>query len=144
MIRVEVLTAAHVLGLTDIDPSCGFLPEWLTAASAEEFEAEGGFAAVDETGAVLGIGGFSPTSLWGAEVWAVLDRRWRRHAKTITALVDAEIATCGYRRIEANVLVDFAGGHAWIRHLGFQVEGTRRAAWVDGRDVVMYSRIQEI
>lgn len=45
----------------------------------------------------------------------------------------------GARRIEANTPVDFVGGHAWLRRLGFEFEGIARAFGPDGSDYAVYA-----
>jgi hypothetical protein len=51
------------------------------------------------------------------------------------------LESCGLRRVECWVDVDFKAGHRWARLLGFEREGLMRSFSPDGRDHILYARV---
>lgn len=137
--RFEPLTARHCLNLGPLAPiHTGFE---IDADMAARLEQIGGVAAV-EGEAVLAIGGIVPRWEGVGMAWAWLSQGWKRHARAITYEVARNLSLAPYRRIEAAVLCDYAGGHRWIKRLGFELETPCARNWGDdGRDYSLYVRL---
>jgi hypothetical protein len=103
--------------------------------------------------AVIGCAGILPQWPGRAIAWALLTRgltaRHFLHAHhKVAAVLRAAHAPVsegggGLRRIETSVDAGFDAGHRWARALGFEPEGLMRAYSPDGRDHVLYARVQE-
>lgn len=52
------------------------------------------------------------------------------------------LESCGIRRVEATVDVDFPAGNRWIEMLGFEYEGLMKAYRPDGADMNLYARVR--
>ncbi len=94
-------------------------------------------------GIVLGVGGL--VELWPnrATMWAYLDRRAGRHFVGIHRAALALLEVANFRRVEADVAVDFAAGHRWLKMLGFELEAPRmRAHLPTGGDSALYARVK--
>lgn len=135
----ERLTAAHVLGLYDMAP--GSVTQKITPHLAREMERCGGWAVVVD-GRPIAIGGIFDMGQRRGHAWAWMTRAWRKYAREITARVAEEFACCDFIRIEAAVMCDFAGGHAWLKRLGFTMESERMAKWDGENDYALYARVR--
>lgn len=135
----ERLTADHVLGLYDM--AIGNVAQEITPSLARELERCGGWAVVVD-GRTIAIGGIFDMGRGRGHAWAWMTRAWRGHAREITARVAEEFACSDFVRIEATVLHDFAGGHAWLRRLGFTMEAERMAKWDGDNDYALYARVR--
>ena len=143
--------AEHAARLRDIDPRSGFDPAWVDDAWATElvnaiaFGNVDAWAAVTESGDVLGIAGFDWHHPGHATAWAVWGRGWRRHARALTADVLAIIECVNEGcRLDATVMTDdFPGGHAWVRKLGFRRIARRMEKyWPNGEACDLYERVR--
>lgn len=127
------------LQLQDAQAYCG---PHITAEYAKMLEGQFSFTAmVDDR--PIGVGG--ATELWEhrALLWSMVDRRAGPHFVAIHRAVQRFIDMLPHRRIEAEVDVDFAPGHRWVRALGFTLEAPRmRAFRVDGGDSALYARVK--
>ena len=114
-----------------------FGPEYADAiAQTDSFT---GFA----DGKIVGCAGFISQWPGRATCWALIaDGVTKRQWVEIDRVVRRAIELRTERRLEATCDTSFAGGHAWLRHLGFTREGTLRAYTPDGRDNDMYARVK--
>ena len=128
--------------------------EVATPAYANELAKHGAsFTVADATGIVAVIGLIRQWD--GCErAYAFLAETAGYHMLSITRKIAAHLDTCGIRRVEAAVEVDFDSGHRWAKMLGFggtqtvdlpggmrvKCEGVMRKYWND-RDAVLYARI---
>lgn len=95
------------------------------------------------SGVVIGCAGVIRADPSGRGVgWAVLRPESGRHMLAITRAVLRYIGASSWRRIGADVPVDFAAGHAWMEILGFSREGLARAFCSDGRDATLYGWVR--
>lgn len=98
---------------------------------------------IDENNNVLAIGGAIEVWENRAHLWFIIDPEARKHFVRIHNAVNRYIAALPFRRVEAIVDADFVEGNRWMPLLKFQREGLLRAYGIDGKDMVMYSRIKE-
>jgi hypothetical protein len=77
-----------------------------------------------------------------AQAWSLLARDAGRHMTKIVRVMKRFLEMQDIRRIEAVVDNGFEPGHRMIRLLGFAHEGLMRGYLPDGRDAVLYARIQ--
>lgn len=94
-------------------------------------------------GVVFGVGGL--VELWPgrAAMWAYLDRNAGRHFVAIHRAALALLEIADFRRVEADVDVDFAEGHRWLKLLGFTLEAPRMRAYLPtGTDSALYARVK--
>lgn len=134
--KFEPLRAEHVLWLRDMDPA--FRAHAITTELALDMEDGGGWVALD--GDPVAIGGIMVMRPGVGHAWMWFTRRWRRHAREITARVVVELAECDLPRIEAVVLCGFDAGHRWLRRLGFTLEAERLRRWDGTADYALYAR----
>lgn len=70
------------------------------------------------------------------EIWAVLDKKAARYAKSIHKRVKEIIEKLPIERLEAKVKRDFDAGHRWVKALGFNVVLTTDKYVCYGKDKV--------
>ena len=133
------LTAEHVIKMGPLAAiHAGYE---LTAELAVNIEECGGVAAIDEGGDVVAIAGILTRWDGVGMGWAWLSRKWRKHARRITAEVIMYLELARFHRIELGVKCDFQGGHNWAKRLGFEVETPCAKKWgADGEDYTIYVR----
>jgi RimJ/RimL family protein N-acetyltransferase len=80
-----------------------------------------------------------------ALLWSFISRRVdQSNFLKIHRRAKAFIAELPFRRLEANVDVNFEAGHRWVNALGFELEAPRmKAFYIDGRDCSLYAKIKE-
>jgi hypothetical protein len=98
----------------------------------------------EETLEVFAIGGAIEVWENRAHLWLFIDPACRKRFFQIHNAVNRYINALPFRRVEAIVEVDFAEGNRWMPLLKFEREGILRAYGVDGKDMVMYSKIKEL
>lgn len=99
------------------------------------------FSIRDDAGRLVLTGGFVELPFDSALVWSRLAAMTPRDMVRVTRMVRAVIDAADYRRTTAHVRTGHAGGHAWLRRLGFSREGTMRAL-EPGTDFDLYSRLK--
>lgn len=99
------------------------------------------FSIRDADGRLLFTGGFVELPFDSALVWSRIASVTPRQMVRLTSMVRAVIDAADYRRTTAHVRTGHAGGHGWLRRLGFQREGTMRAL-EPGTDFDLYSRLK--
>lgn len=103
-------------------------------------EAGGAFTAIDD-GEILGIAGISEKWENTGVAWAWLSRKWKRHARRITAEIIYNLSLSKYPRIEMAVRTDYVNGHRWAERLGFELETpVAKKYGPDGRDYSIWVR----
>ena len=121
-------------------------PVFLSPPAAEALcDAElSGTARLD--GRVVMSAGIFPEWQGRGRAWILADMRRGRLPLRAWVLLRREIRAilrraeaCGYRRIDATVDADFAGGIAFAESLGFVVEGLAEQYGPDGRDHLYYA-----
>ena len=113
------------------DPDLFALNRWQTEGAA--------WALVD--GEPVAIGGLSQAvpgigRLWLITTDAMTPQSWKkliRHTRTVLANASTVIP-----RIEAEVLGTWSAAERFIRRLDFELEGVRRRAGRDGRDILVF------
>lgn len=79
-----------------------------------------------------------------AVAWAVVDTNCKPHFWKIHKAVKRFLEVAPYRRIEAEVDVDFEAGHRWAEMLGFTLEAPlMRAYHPNGRDCSLYAKVRD-
>ena len=96
-----------------------------------------------EGGEVLGCGGILEYHPERALIWSYVSANAGRHFLKVHRAVSQFLDTTTYKRLEAEVAVDFENGHRWVRMLGFEVETPRaRNHMPEGGDATIYVRIR--
>jgi hypothetical protein len=98
----------------------------------------------------VAIAGIAFQTRWSGTIWMVatdgIDRysfgKLIRLARTVLGQITDPSHPAYKQRIEANVLAGWTGASRFIRHLGFEYEGTRRSAGVGGEDIEMWSIVR--
>lgn len=58
-------------------------------------------------------------------------------------IIDRTFANPGCRRLECNVVAGNDQGARWIKSMGFELEGTRRAWFPDGADAWLFGKVKK-
>lgn len=95
----------------------------------------------DHDGEILGVAVIAPQWDNRAMALVLLAQSAGEHFHKIHRAVHRFLSTCGIRRVEATVDVNFDEGDRWMRMLGFEFEGLMRAYRPDGADMKLYARI---
>lgn len=78
-----------------------------------------------------------------ATVWSYLSAQLGRDILSVTRALNRYFEETPYRRLEAQVDVDFVAGHRWIKMLGFKEETPLLSRYrADGGDCVGYVRLK--
>ena len=104
-------------------------------------EAGPAFSIRDAGGRLVFTGGFVELPHESALVWSRLATLTPREMVQVTHMVRRVIDAADYRRTTAHVRTGHAGGHGWLRRLGFRREGTMREL-EPGMDFDLYSRLK--
>ena len=91
------------------------------------------------SGVVLACGGLFMQWEGRASAWAFLSPA--TPMRLATRCAREMLDSCGIRRVECWVDVDFQAGHRWARLLGFNLEGRMAGFSPEGRDMDLYSRV---
>jgi hypothetical protein len=140
--KIVPYKAEHLLALR-LQDSQRYYREHITQEYASALEQVLSFSVVGDDGIVYACGGI--TELWEnrAVLWSVMSERAGEVMVQIVRAVKRYLDIAPYRRIEADVDVDFEQGHRLLRMLGFQVECERMRAYrVDGGDSALYSKVK--
>ena len=97
---------------------------------------------IDENKEVIAIGGAIEVWENRAHLWFIIDPNAKQQFFKIHNAVNRYIAALPFRRVEAIVEVDFVQGNRWMPLLKFEREGLLRRYGIDGKDMIMYSRIK--
>ncbi|KWC78928.1 GNAT family acetyltransferase [Burkholderia cepacia] len=138
------LRPEHILSV-ELSPGYAAVIEPMTRESAERLCAATrvGWAIV-ENGITLGCGGL-------AEVWENRAQAWTlmapslmhpRRFRVVRRMVQGVLDDAPWRRIEVDIDAANSAGAAWAKRLGFVRECDRRKYTVDGRDVILFSRVR--
>lgn len=143
MIKVVPLKVAHVEFLKTVG-ALTYLTDYIEPEALKALEnSKYAFTGLNEAGVPLGCAGLVQYWDGRAEAWAFFNPNCRKYFLEIHKAVSKFLNSCSTRRIEATVDINFVAGHRWVKLLGFEMEGPRlRRYTIDGRDVVLYSRIQ--
>lgn len=93
-------------------------------------------------GATLAVAGVVEQWPGRALAWAVLSQDIGRHMVAVHRAVVRFLELAPYRRIEMHVDAKHEQGKRWAEMLGFEYEGYERAYAPDGRDCLLYARVQ--
>lgn len=105
------------------------------------------WALVDGSGQALAIGGVSLPNEWTGVMWLVVRdglplETWRKLMRQTRTVIGNALdpANSAYRhRLEAHVLESWGDAQKLVRALGFEFEGTRRAAGRGGENVQQWA-----
>jgi hypothetical protein len=115
---------------------------WMPIDQAVQLENVTAFTALDgdEVLACAGV-----LELWSGRgaAWAFLAEDLGTRMVAVHRAVRRYFGLLDFRRIEAEVAVDFPQGHRWMRLLGFELESPRmRGYFPDGSDAALYVRVK--
>lgn len=105
--------------------------------------ADGWAWAVEDEGAVLGVGGIVRHHEQMGEAWTLLSPAAGAHMRRIHRVVAGVLERCELRRVQAFADPDFWPAQRWLRLLGFEHEGRCRAVTPEGRDMLLFARVRE-
>lgn len=102
-----------------------------------------------QDGAPVAIFGLQLPNAWTAVAWllarqAISATSWRnlmRHSRTVARNLMEPGNAAHRRRVEAYVMADWTEASAFAKRLGFEFEGTKRAAGSGGEDVQMWAMV---
>jgi hypothetical protein len=139
--KVEPFTVDHYRRLR-VQPAQIDVAEYFTEDDAVAMEKHPSFAALDDDGNVLGVGGYWEPWPKRAVAWALLAADMRGHFLAVHKAVAKSLAAAGYDRVEITVQEGFAEGHRWALALGFRCETPLGMARYDpaGRSHFLYAR----
>lgn len=136
MIHVEPFASEH---LGEIVPQ----PTQSVPAGAEQYAAAGpAWTARANDGRILFCGGFGLIDPGYAHAWCVMAAAKRADLVPITRACQRVIAGSAWRRVEMFTDARREDASAWAQHLGFELEGVRRAAWQDGGDLLVWAIVR--
>lgn len=100
-------------------------------------------------GEPLAIFGLQLPNAWTAVAWLVATSAmgpasWRklvRHSRTVAANLMNPAHAAHRHRVEAHVMADWTEAQQFAQRLGFEMEGTRRAAGRQGEDVQIWAMV---
>ena len=93
-------------------------------------------------GKVIGCAGIAKAHSQMGIAWALLSPDAGRWMVRIDRATRGVLVSCGFRRVEADADPEFAAGRRWLEMLGFQYEGRKRCCTPEGRDMLLYARVQ--
>jgi len=155
MARIEQMSLAHALSVVaamrPLDRACvqallGDISD--EAFAANRWQSYGpAWALVDESGRALSIGGVSLPNDWLGVMWLVVRdglplETWRkliRHTRTVIGNALDHESSVYRHRLEAHVLEGWGDAQKLARALGFEFEGTRRAAGRGGENIQQWA-----
>lgn len=133
---------AEHLALIEVQDAQSNVSPFMTHEHAQTLEQTLAFTYM-ANGVVLGAGGLVEIWPGRAAMWAYLDRRAGRHMLGIHRAALDLLELTDFRRVEADVSVDFSEGHRWLQMLGFELEAPRmRAHLPTGGDSALYARVK--
>lgn len=133
---------AEHLALIEVQDAQSHISPFMTYEYAQALEPTFAFTYM-VGGVVLGVGGLIEMWPGRAAMWAYLDRRAGRHLVAIHRAALSLLELADFRRVEADVSVDFEAGHRWLKMLGFQLEAPlMRAHLPTGGDSALYARVK--
>lgn len=130
--------------LWDLDQEDGraYLSMHVTPALAAGMENDQTFTGLAD-GRVVAVGGIADLCPGRAMMWSYMGLTAGKHMVSITKVARRLIDTVTVARLEADVDVDFAPGHRWLKMLGFELETPRMRKYrPDGGDMAKYVRIK--
>ena len=152
--RFEELTLAHslsvVTAMRPLDRACVFalLGEVSDDAFAvNRWQSNGPAWALVAEGKALAIGGVSLPNEWTGVMWLVVRdglplETWRklmRQTRTVISNALDPANSVHRHRLEAHVLESWGDAQKLVRGLGFEFEGTRRAAGRGGENIQQWA-----
>lgn len=148
MIQTLTLTDAMYVSsrMRERDAKCIFALSGCSSPdifAVSRWQSDGPAWALIEDDYPVAIFGLSKSTPWVAAAWLVTTREmsgqsWRkliRHCR----IVVGNLGSVGIKRVEASVLDGWSEAGEFAKRLGFELEGTRRAAGQNGEDVHMYA-----
>lgn len=91
---------------------------------------------------IIAIGGLNVIWEGRAELWSLISKYAGRYLFRVISIAQTLIQDSGCKRIEATVDVGFESGVRFIKLLGFNMEGYLQSYRPDGKDVLLFTRIQ--
>lgn len=117
--------------------------------AVDRWQTSGPAWSLHQDGVPVAIYGLQLPNAWTAVAWLLCRPRmsgtsWRklvRHCRTVAGNVMAPGTAAFHHRVEAYVMADWREAAAFAHRLGFEFEGTRRAAGKGGEDVQMWAMV---
>lgn len=133
---------AEHLALVQVQDAQTHVSPFMTYEHAQALEPTLAFTYIVD-GVVLGVGGLVEIWPGRASMWAYLGKNAGRHFVAIHRAALALLEVADFRRVEADVDVDFAAGHRWLELLGFKLEAPRMRSFLPtGGDSALYARVK--
>lgn len=140
--NVEIFKAEHLKRLR-LQIGQGWAEQYLTDEYAEALERDTQAFTCFVGDRIIGCCGWLEFGPHRALLWSFIDESAGRHMVALHRSVKLFLDAAPYKRIEAEVDVEFEAGHRWIKMLGFECEAPRlRAHRPDGGDSALYARIK--
>jgi hypothetical protein len=125
----------------------GDVPDEVFAAN--RWQTEGPAWSLYVGGRPVAIGGVQLPNDWTGVFWMVAvegmtGESWRklvRHTRTVLGNVTDRTQPCFRHRVEAHVLSGWLEAAEFAKRLGFEHEGTRRAAGSAGEDIEIWTKV---
>lgn len=115
---------------------------WAPADHAEMLEQFTAYTALDGDEVLICAGVIEMWKGRGA-AWAFIAENLGARMVAVHRAVRNYFDLLDFRRIEAEVLLDFPQGHRWVRMLGFELECPRmRSYFPDGSDAALYAKVK--
>lgn len=141
MMHVVPYEARHMRDIELQSGQRGDLP-WLDAQHAQFLETQQSFTVLDGD-EVLFIGGVMRMWEGRGQAWCFMAQGIGKRFVTLHRLVRKFFDAQDYRRLEAQVYLNFEQAHRWMRLLGFTLEyAPAKAFFPDGSDAAFYARVK--
>ncbi len=142
-IDIEKLRPDHIRDIQLQDPQ-SFLQSALTAEYAEELCAQAGVAwAAVADGRTIACAGLLEMWPGRAQGWALFSAAALGNFVGIHRMAKRVLCDSAWQRVEVTVDAGHAAGVRWAERLGFTLEGRMRKYTSDGRDCLLYARVEE-
>jgi len=117
--------------------------------AVDRWQTTGAAWALDQDGAPVAVFGLQTPNDWTAVAWLLATQTvsaasWRklmRHCRTVAGKLMDPANAVFRRRVEAYVMADWREAAEFAQRLGFEFEGTKRAAGSRGEDVQMWAMV---
>lgn len=96
-------------------------------------------------GEVVGSSGVVLMGWKRGEAWSLLSSLFYKYPKesygAIKKNLEVIVKDKGLRRVQSLIKLDLESGPSWMKHLGFEYEGTLKAFGPSGEDLMIFARV---
>ncbi len=136
--------AEHLMSMT-LQPQQAWLRDVMSASDLRTLEGVPSYSAF-EGDTCVACAGVAPYWEGRYQAWAFLSDAVRGNLRLmahVTRAVKAFLKTLDARRVELAVALDYEDGHAWAKHLGFELETPIAKSYdANGRDCAIYVKVR--